>query len=254
SLTITAADGTTGKLTQLDEPVTISLKVDDSINPRLAGIYFIPDEGRLEYIGGEYADGRLTAQIHHLSKYAVLEVKRDFSDLSAGHWAYNVIEELAAKQIVQGTSGMLFEPGRPITRSEFTAMLVHALKLSKQGEVKFADVTEGDWYREAVSIAYEAGIVTGRSAGTFDPEALITREEMVTMLMKAHKLLPDAEVTPSVPALFADSSEISAWAAQYVQEAAELHLIRGRAEGIFEPKGISTRAEAAQVLYNLISP
>ncbi|WP_158602320.1 S-layer homology domain-containing protein [Cohnella endophytica] len=252
SLTLTTASGSIEKLTNFDQPITIRLKIDSSMNPKLTGIYFLSEEGQLEWIGGKYDDGEMIAEIRHFSKYAVLEVKKDFADLSTKHWAYNVIQELTAKQIIQGTSAAKFEPGRSITRAEFTAMLVNALKLTKSGENSFADVPADKWYAQAVSIAYEAGIVTGTSATMFDPYGLMTREQMVTMTMKAYRSI-NGNMASGASATFTDASRISAWALPYVKDAAAFKLIRGRAEGLFVPNGISTRAEAAQVIYNLIN-
>ncbi|WP_158602318.1 Ig-like domain-containing protein [Cohnella endophytica] len=252
SLTLTTASGGTKKLTKFDQPITIRLKIDSSMNPKLTGIYYLSDEGQLEWIGGKYVDGEMIAEIQHFSKYAVFEVKKDFADLATNHWAYNVIQELADKQIIQGTSAAKFEPGRSITRAEFTAMLVNALKLTKSGENSFADVPADKWYAQAVSIAYEAGIVTGTGATTFDPNGLITREQMVTMTMKAYRSI-NGNMTADASATFTDASQFSAWATPYVKEAAALELIRGRAEGLFVPKGLSTRAEAAQVIYGLLN-
>jgi uncharacterized protein YjdB/chitodextrinase len=251
SFTITTASGSIEKLTQFDQPITIRLKVDPSMNPKLIGIYYLSDGGQLEWIGGQYANGEMTAQIQHFSKYAVLEVKKNFADLATSHWAYHVIQELAAKQIIQGTNASRFEPGRSITRAEFTTMLVNALKLTKSGKIPFADVPADKWYAQAVSIAYEAGIVTGMSATTFDPNGLITREQMVTMTMKAYWSI-NANTAADSSVTFTDASQISTWASPSVKEAAALELIRGRADGLFVPKGISTRAEAAQVIYELL--
>ncbi|WP_233566816.1 Ig-like domain-containing protein [Cohnella endophytica] len=251
SLTITTADGKTEKLTQFTQLITIRLKVDPSVNPKLTGIFYISDDGKLEYIGGEYSNGEMVAQINHFSKYALLEVKKNFVDLPAKYWAYNVVQELAMKQLVNGTSATAFEPERAITRAEFTAMLVKALGLTKSGTSKFTDVAAGKWYAEAISIAYNAGIVKGKSETTFEPNGKITREEMVTMMMQAYKLL-DGKTPTGASVTFTDEAQISSWAVAYVKEAAALKLINGRSAGMFVPKGVSTRAEAAQVIYSLL--
>ncbi|RED58176.1 S-layer homology domain-containing protein [Cohnella phaseoli] len=177
---------------------------------------------------------------------------KEFSDLKPSHWAYAIIRELAEKQIVQGTSAGKFEPNRTITRAEFAAMLVKALKLTKTGVMPFGDVPADKWYAEAVSIAYEAGIVNGTGAATFNPNGNITREQMVVMTMKAYRMI-GGRAMEDTGAAFTDAAQISGWAVEDVQEAAALGLVRGRASGRFIPKGNSTRAEAAQVIYNLIN-
>ncbi|MDI4643806.1 S-layer homology domain-containing protein [Cohnella hashimotonis] len=53
-------------------------------------------------------------------------------------------------------------------------------------------------------------------------------------------------------ASFADTDRIAAWAAPYVAEASSLGLLSGRSAGQFAPQGVTTRAEAAQSVYNLL--
>ncbi|RKP53834.1 hypothetical protein D7Z26_10570 [Cohnella endophytica] len=252
SLSIVTKDGVTSNITKFDKPITIRLKVDPTLNPKWVGIYYISDNGTLEFIGGQYVNGEMVAQISHFSKYAVLEVTKSFADVPASHWAANVIKELASKDILNGTSATKFEPGRNVTRAEFTAMLVRALKLTEKAELKFTDVKTNDWYAEAISIAVKAGIVKGKNDTLFNPNGQITREEMVTMLMRAYEVV-NGKSALNAGISFKDESKVSPWALEYVQAAAGLQLIKGRSEGKFEPQGITNRAEAAQVIYNLLN-
>ncbi|WP_339797808.1 S-layer homology domain-containing protein [Paenibacillus sp. FSL R5-0744] len=252
SLSVTTKAGTTGTLSAFDQPITLSLTVGEGFDSKRGGIYYIADNGKLEYISANYADGVLTAQVNHFSKYAVLELKRTFVDVPANHWASPAIQELAAKLYVQGTSKDKFEPNRAITRAEFTSMLVHSLGLTTRGDVSFADVAPSAWYAESISIAYKAGIVSGRSTTKFEPAAQITREEITVMLMKAYELKNGKVTVASTDVTFKDMKQVSSWAAASVKGAASLGLVQGQNEGLFAPKGIASRAEATQVIYNLI--
>lgn len=251
-LSIVAAGGKTVELSKFDQPITIQMKVDASMNPKLAAVYYIFDSGVLEYIGGSYVDGYMVAQIHHFSKYAVLEVSKLFADVPASHWAAGVIRELAAKQMVSGTSETTFEPERSVTRAEFTMLLARALKLTEKGTLAFNDVKATDWYAEAVAMAVKAGIVQGKSVEAFDPNTSITREEAVAMLMRAYEYKNGKTPAPA-SAPFKDQSRISSWAVDSVQSAVSLNLIQGRAAGQFDPQGITTRAESAQLIHNFLN-
>ncbi|MEK5436089.1 MULTISPECIES: S-layer homology domain-containing protein [Paenibacillus] len=252
SLSVTTKTGTTEMLSAFEQPITLSLTVGEGFDSKRGGIYYIADNGKLEYISANYADGVLTAQVNHFSKYAVLELKRTFVDVPANHWASPAIQELAAKLYVQGTSKDKFEPNRAITRAEFTSMLVHSLGLTTGGDVSFADVAPSAWYAESISIAYKAGIVSGRSATKFEPAAQITREEITVMLMKAYELKNGKVTVASTDVTFKDMKQVSSWAAASVKGAASLGVVQGQNEGLFAPKGIASRAEATQVIYNLI--
>ncbi|MBU5440910.1 GH92 family glycosyl hydrolase [Paenibacillus sp. CECT 9249] len=251
-LVATAADGTSVRLDTFNKPVTIGLQVNATANPKLVGIYGGANSGPLAYIGGEYASGEIAAQISQSGAYAALEMKKAFIDVPATHWAASVIEELAAKGIVNGVSATHFEPGRSVTRAEFAALLVKAFGFKEEAELSFEDVHAGDWYAEAVAIAVKAGFVRGRSAAQFDPNAPITREEMTAMMIQAYEAAR-GKTEANGNAAFTDEASISAWALPYINAAAALQLVQGRGAGIFDPQGMTTRAEAAQAIYNVLN-
>jgi hypothetical protein len=252
SLSIVGKDGKVTSLSSFDKPMMIRFKVDPSLNSKLTGIYYLADNGTLEYVGGSLINGEMVAKIHHFSKYAVLEFKKSFTDVKSTHWAADAIQQLAAKHIIDGTSAAMFEPARTITRAEFTAMLVKALNLTSMGEAKFTDVSKGAWYEEAVSKASKAGIINGTGTTTFDPDARIKREEMVTMMMRAYVILKDVKLNVNTASSFTDESAVEAWALDSVRAAAALDLINGRDENKFVPSGITSRAEAAALLNRVL--
>lgn len=253
ALSVKSKDGTTmTTLSKFDEPITITFNVNASADTQNVAVYYISEDSTLVYIGGEYKNGEIVAQISHFSKYAVLEVTKTFSDVPNTHWASAVIKDLVVKQIISGTTDSTFNPEGNVTRAEFTKLLVQALKLTATGETSFTDVDAKAWYASYVAAAVKAGIVSGKSDTIFVPNAQITREEMVAMLMRAYAITNTETQTAPTAVEFSDASEIATWAIAYVKAAAKLQFIQGRAEGEFVPKGLTTRAEAAQVIYNLL--
>jgi beta-glucosidase len=251
NLTIATTDGNIERLSHFVQPITLSLKMNGNVNNKLAGVFYLADDGSVTYVGGNVNNGYMIANVNHFSKYAVLEVSKRFDDVAGNHWARDVIQELAAKQIVNGTSANLFEPGRPITRAEFTQLLVNAMQLSETGEHTFTDVKKEAWYAQSVSIAYQSGIINGKSKSTFDPQGWITREEMAVMLMKSFEL-KHGQVENAGTAIYQDADKISVWANQYVSIATKLGLVSGRGNGTFAPSAELTRAEATQGVFNLL--
>lgn len=240
-------------LSQFSKPITIRLKADATINSQNAGIYYIADDGRLEYVGGEWINGELVARIEHFSMYAVLEVTKQYDDVAANYWAHDIIAQLAGKQIIQGTTAATFDPRRSISRAEFAALLVRVLKLKGETENIFNDVAAGAWYADEVSAAFGAGIVKGRSASLFDPQAPITRQEMAVMLMKAYSIKTGTSTASEETVPFIDSDKINEWAMASIQSAHKLGLIQGREQNRFAPDADMTRAEAAQAIYQLLA-
>ncbi|CAN7370279.1 S-layer homology domain-containing protein [Paenibacillus sp. LjRoot153] len=238
-------------ITRFTKPITLRFKMDPSLNEKLVSIYYIGDSGSLEFIDGNYRSGEIVAEIHHFSKYAAIEFKKQFDDVPREYWASDVIKQLAAKQIVNGTSSTTFEPNREVSRADFTALLVRALKLTSKGDIAFSDVTESDWFFNEVAIAVKAGIVEGKTESFFDSSASISREEMITMLMRAYQIYHNEAVTLA-SSKFDDENMISSWAMPYVKGAKILNLIQGRQGNLFVPQGVGNRAEAAQMIYNLL--
>ncbi|WP_020618275.1 S-layer homology domain-containing protein [Paenibacillus daejeonensis] len=252
SLSITTEAGQTYSLSSFQAPVTLRLQMTAGIQPRLSGIYYVPESGGLDYLGGTFTNGAFVVQVNHFSSYTVLEVTKTFTDVPQTHWAHGVIQELAARQIVSGVTDRTFEPSSQVTRAQFTALLVRALHLDSDAPAAdFTDIRPADWFAAEVAAAVQVGLVNGRGDGTFAPHASITREEMTAMLMRAYPEL-HGEPVAGLPVTFADESSIAPWALDDVRMAASMGLVQGRASGQFVPKGIATRAEAAQMLYRLI--
>lgn len=233
------------------EPVTVMFSVPDAADPELISVFHMTGNGMFELIRGTYSNKKISGSLQHFSLYGVLEVRKQFTDVPATHWAYETITKLAAKQIVNGTSPTAFAPAQSVTRAEFTALLVRALGLTAGGTASFQDVAAEDWFYPEVAAAAEAGIVQGKNNNVFEPDSLITREEMVVMMMRAYSL-KSGGVSTVLSGSFSDESEIALWALEYVTKAKGLNLVQGRSAGMFEPKGIASRAEAAQLIYNLL--
>lgn len=171
-----------------------------------------------------------------------------FSDVPAGYWAAAAIRTLAAQGIVSGYGDGTFRPQQPVTRAEFTKMLVLALGLKPGGgSTAFTDVAPTAWYAPYVAAAVRAGIVDGTSATTFAPDAGLTREEMAVLVARALKLSQTATLH------FSDDGQIDPWALQGVQEAVSAGYVAGFPDGSFQPLGVTTRAEAAKVVALMLS-
>lgn len=243
-----------GKVTKLDrfsKPVTVSFQLNGQADPALAGIYYIPVNGPMEYVGGKVTGNTITSEVTHFSKYGVFSYDKTYSDVTSGHWASKVIKELTAKHIVKGLTDTSFGPEKDVTRAEFATMLVRQLNLTASKSIELEDVKPGSWYADAVAAAYSNGIVKGISETKFGPDQKITREEMGVMMVKAFNLVKGTTNSGS-PSSFKDSKDISSWAVNEVNTAVKEGLMIGRNANTFAPKQRATRAEASQVIYNLI--
>ncbi|MNH89848.1 Endo-1,4-beta-xylanase A precursor [compost metagenome] len=252
-LTLSAKDssGKTTRLDQFSKPVVLTFQLTGQSNQALLGVYYIPDSGSMQYIGGKITGNTMTAEVTHFSKYGVFAYDKSYSDVAASHWANQVIKELTAKHVVNGVTDTSFAPEKEITRAEFAAMLVRQLNLKATKAVQLDDVSQNSWYADAIAAAYSNGLVNGISQTQFGPDKKITREEMSVMIVKAYNLTTGKN-SGSGSASFKDSKDISTWAQDYVGTAVKEGLLKGRSMDTFAPKKQATRAEASQVMYNFI--
>ena len=92
----------------------------------------------------------------------------------------------------------------------------------------------------------------------FAPDKNITRQEMFTLLynaLRVIKQLPETNNSDEVARSkslsdFTDNGQIASWAREAMALLVETGIISGNA-GKLTPAGITTRAQMAQVLYNL---
>ncbi|MEK5585129.1 S-layer homology domain-containing protein [Paenibacillus sp. FSL P2-0536] len=238
------------------QPITIKLplKNTDGLDKELLSVGKLV-YGDLQFQGG-VLDGEFIVEPRDtFSSYAVLENKVSFNDIAAVQaWAGRQIQVVAAKGAIEGVGAGKFAPKNNVTRAEFSKMLIRALNLENNSAVQsFSDVSSTAWYAPYVAVAAEKGIITGRSAAKFDPNATITRAEMATMISRALKSInPDAKTDSTAISKFSDAAKISASLRDGVAFAASHNLVIGNA-GKFNPNDTATRAEAAVIIYRTIN-
>ena len=108
----------------------------------------------------------------------------------------------------------------------------------------FTDVPESRWSYPYIKELYDAGVVSGTSATTFEPTANVTRAQFVTMLAG----LQGADVSAYTTGKFADVPA-DAWYAPYVNWAAENGVVYGVSDTEFAPDAEISRQDMAAMLY-----
>lgn len=181
---------------------------------------------------------------------------KTFTDITF-HENKAAIEALAERNIINGKTESIFEPDSTMTRAEFATIVVRALGLSAKGNTEFADVTSNDWFYDFVNTAYSYGIVNGISDTEFNPNGTITREEASVMIARAAKLCgnnTDIETFAArdILAGFTDYVRASDWAVSSLAFCYDNGILSDDVTQI-NPKDAVTRAEIAQMLYNMLS-
>lgn len=197
----------------------------------------------------------VSADIPSAGVYALVLNDVSFRDVE-GHWAKDVIEPLAARGIVNGMTETEYAPDEALTRAQFVKLLIAALgeSPSKFDRGTFTDVGSAHWAAGWIEKAAKLGLVEGND-GRFDPEGLLTREQMIVMLARAMgqeqdaRALKESEIAGGLS--FDDAGELSGWARAYASLMTRDGLIEGSG-GMLKPKQSSTRAEAAAIIYRFL--
>lgn len=182
-------------------------------------------------------------------------LKVQFSDIT-NHWAKDAVQNLLKRNAVPFGEDK-FLPARAITKSEFALMLHKALGIQinyfKAADIKdyYDDINADAPYASAVIDLVTANILEG--GGSFKPEASITREEMVHIIMQAYKYkLGETYALIKIgAATFKDTSAININYSGEVAIAQHYHLVTGTGDNMFHPQKATTRAEAAAVINKL---
>ena len=176
-----------------------------------------------------------------------------FDDLDSVEWAREPICKLAEMGVLRGKEYRLFYPNDNITREEFVKMLTVAYKLNIENKTaKFTDVNADDWFMSYVAAALENGIVNGVSDDMFGTGQNITRQDLAVMAYNAALKNGDEFNTEGVQK-FSDDDKISDYAKTAVYALKSQDIVNGIDGKNFAPQDTATRAEAAKILYALIS-
>lgn len=181
------------------------------------------------------------------------DVILDFNDLTGYEWAKDAIYYLRDLKVVRGKENGVFEPQSSVLREEFIKMIMQGVGFAElDGTIGFEDVKEDDWFYNDVKNAYIAKIISGESDKIFGSGRSITRQEMAVIILNAaNKAGAELDASGSdMP--FADDKSIADWAYTSVKILSDAKIINGDENGNFNPDDSATRAEAAQLIYNLL--
>ena len=153
----------------------------------------------------------------------------------------------------------VFGPDVQMTRGMFVTVLGkiytdNGFQISASG-THFSDVAPTAYYAPYVNWAYEAGIVSGVSDQSFSPNESVTREQLAQMMYKFAMMFRQdgTDYNKVTLSSYSDRSSISLWAFKAMCWAVDNGLINGTSAVTLSPKNIATRAQVAQLLYNLFN-
>lgn len=112
-----------------------------------------------------------------------------FKDVAEGQYYYDAVLWAVENGITTGLSADTFGPNANCNRGQIVTFLWRAMgkPAPASSNNPFGDVSEKQYYYDAVLWAVEKGITTGVSAESFAPNATCTRGQIVTFLYRAYQ-------------------------------------------------------------------
>jgi len=137
-----------------------------------------------------------------------------------------------------------------VTDSVRKALITKEISIKPYAQNKtFGDV-EKHWSKDYVYYLVKRGIVSGKSENSYDPEASITKAEIVTMITKM--LIEDMSNVPSYEGTAKDITS-GQWYDAHMQRGVSLGLISADSKNELSPMVNSTREEVVEILINSLN-
>ena len=195
---------------------------------------------------GWYADEELTDRITSIKMTSDKTVYAGWEPTGVPDWLNGKDHFAYVVGYMDGTVRPLNNISRAEVATIFFRLLNEDIREENLTSVNtFADVNDGMWCNMAISTMAKLGVVKGRTAEHFDPNAPITRAEFAAICARfdTSKRTGDSDFT-----------DISGhWAEAEIERAASLGWIMGYTDGTFRPENYITRAEAMTMINRVLN-
>lgn len=206
------------------------------------------------YVGDEYTvkmgatDAKL--YVEFMDKDDIRLTELPFRDVSKRDWYYDDVVYVYRKGYMDGMSSTRFGGELNTTRGQIVTILWRLTgepRATKRNP--FTDVSSSQYYYDAISWAYDAGVVDGFDARTFKPDQNVTREQLAAILYRYAKYMNLSTSGSAYLAKYTDADKIANWAYDAMAWANYRGLINGTSATRIDPKGYATRAQIAAILH-----
>ena len=175
-----------------------------------------------------------------------------FRDINSSHWAYKYVIELTTNKVINGYTDGTFKPENTITRGEFVKLVVMSA-LPDWININDAESNFNHWASNYIWIAERYGLITTGSINLKNIDEPITRIEMVRIIVKADLTMKGNSLETKEKVKFKDVISLNNDDLLLLKHACSKELITGYTDNTFKPYNNMTRAEAAMVIYRLLT-
>ncbi len=246
--------------------VRIPYTLKQGENPNSVVIYYLSDSGSLKTVRGHFdaTAGAVVFKTTHFSNFIIAHNPVTFSDVKADAWYKDAVDFIAARGITSGTGGSSYNPEMQLTRGQFIVLLMNAYQIepasgsdentgNTDDTGNFADAGN-TYYTNYLAAAKNLGIANGVGNNMFAPDKEITRQEMFVLLYNALQLIDElpSAATDKELNTFNDADLVASWANEAMSALVRSGIVSG-SDNMLSPAETTTRAQMAQVLYNLLA-
>ena len=166
-----------------------------------------------------------------------------------GHWAEKYINSAVEKGYMDMISEGIFLPDNLATRLTIVEALYKMAGSPEMGGLPVFSDTDS----QSVVWAAQNGIISGFEDSTFRPYEPVSREQLSVIIYNYAKYLGKDVSNIEGMAIyeFKDYENISGWALTSVRYCMNAGILNGNADGSYNPKGGTTRAELAKILADM---
>ena len=126
---------------------------------------------------------------------------------------------------------------------------VFCVAFAQDNTAFFEDVPSSHYGYEAIKNLYDANILSGDENNKLNPDALVTREEVLKLALAVNNI--NVQSGLSIP--FADASKVSDWAKDIVATAIKNEIIKGYGDGTIKPQNPVTREELTAIMVRALN-
>ena len=209
---------------------------------------------------GSYYEANLTLENISAPSFTLSEDENTagdafpFTDVPTSAWFYDSVRNVYENYIMNGVSPTLFQPNGTMSRAMVATVL---WRLEGEPEMDdtsvFTDVPRGQWYTQAITWAYEQGIITGYGGGRFGPQDNVTRQQLAAMLFRYAKTMDLDGGERATLSAYRDQGQVADWAREAFAWAVAKGHINGTSPTTLSPTGTATRAQCAAILTRMLA-
>ena len=161
-------------------------------------------------------------------------------------WSTEALVNAVENGLLEGSNGKIL-PKENLTRAEMATIINRSFKSYEKASLKgFEDVSSDAWYYDEMAKAVQMKTFRG-DGNKLNPNNPISREEAFVVIARAFKV----EGSKVSPKGYSDLADISTWAREEVYGLIDAGYVKG-SDGKINPKSTITRAEFAQLMFNVV--